>query len=252
MANNPRQEQLLTLVNDKGYYTVDELSELLVVSTQTVRRDIKKLDEKSLVIRHHGGVSSSSTKTNLDYEIRKSSETEKKHAIAEKIADAIPDNSSVFISVGTTTEIIAKHLMKKNGLQVITNSFRVANILHENKNFNVLITGGNIKASNGGVSGTETINFLSKFRFDYLITSAGSIDLDGTMLEYDLLEAEVVQTAMASARRTLVALDSTKFIPKGSVELCNIREVSALYSDVKPPSSILSILNKSSVDFIKC
>lgn len=236
---NPRQDKLLKLVIDEGYYTVEDLAEELDVSTQTIRRDIKKLSDEKLLIRHHGGASSPATKTNLDYEIRKSAETHEKGAIAKAIVELVPDNSTVFITIGTTAETIANHLLSKNNLQVITNSLRVANILHANRTFDVLIPSGKVKASNGGIVGTEAMDFISKFRFDYLLTSAGSLDADGTLLEYDLNETELVQAVMKSARHIYVGLDSTKFVPKGSIALCHIREATTLFTD-KPLPSVLA------------
>ncbi|MFA0084630.1 DeoR/GlpR family DNA-binding transcription regulator [Vibrio sp. E150_011] len=241
---NPRQDKLLQLVDDKGYYTVEELAEMLDVSTQTIRRDIKKLSEDRLVIRHHGGASSPSTKTNLDYEVRKVSETDQKNAIAKRIADIIPDNSTVFITIGTTAEVIASHLLNKNNLQIITNSLRVANVLHGNKTFDVLIPSGKVKAFNGGIVGTEAMDFISNFRFDYLITSAASIDVDGTLLEYDLSETLITQTVMKSARHIMVALDSTKFIPKGSIELGPISKATYLFTDSPLTEELSSIVSK--------
>ncbi|MCW8348393.1 DeoR/GlpR family DNA-binding transcription regulator [Vibrio sp. ZSDZ65] len=241
---NPRQDKLLQFVNDKGYYTVEELAEMLDVSTQTIRRDIKKLSGDRLVIRHHGGASSPATKTNLDYEVRKVSETEQKNAIAKRIAEIIPDNSTVFITIGTTAEVIASHLLNKSNLQVITNSLRVANVLHSNKSFDVLIPSGKVKAFNGGIVGTEALDFISNFRFDFLITSAASIDVDGTLLEYDLSETLITQTAMKSARHVMVALDSSKFIPKGSIELGPIDQVSHLFTDSPITKELEKVINK--------
>lgn len=249
---NPRQDKLLQLVIDKGYCTVEELAETLEVSTQTIRRDIKKLSEERLLVRHHGGASSLSSTVNLDYEIRKVSETNEKNAIAERIAQMIPDNSTVFLTIGTTTEVIASHLLKKNNLQIITNSLRVANVLHSNKSFDVLIPSGKVSAKNGGIVGTDAVDFISNFRFDYIITSAGSIDQDGTLLEYDLNETSIVQTVLKSARNVFVALDSTKFVPKGSIELGNISEATAFFTDSTPPDDIVSLLEQHHVRLEIC
>ncbi|WP_172378341.1 DeoR/GlpR family DNA-binding transcription regulator [Vibrio sp. Vb339] len=244
---NPRQDKLLKLVIDEGYYTVEDLAESLNVSTQTIRRDIKKLSDDKLLIRHHGGASSPASKTNLDYELRRSAETDEKNAIAKCIAELVPDNSTIFITIGTTAETIASHLLKKSNLQVITNSLRVANILHSNPSFDVLIPSGKVKASNGGIVGTEAIDFISKFRFDYLLTSAGSLDTDGTLLEYDLNETELVQTVMKSARHMYVGLDSTKFVPKGSIALCHIREATTLFTDKALPNTLAKNLQHENI-----
>ncbi len=249
---NPRQNKLLQLVNDKGYCTVEELADTLEVSTQTIRRDIKKLSDEGLLVRHHGGANSPSSTVNLDYEIRKVSETKEKNAIGERIAQMIPDNSTVFLTIGTTTEIIASHLLKKNNLQIITDSLRVANVLHSHKNFDVLIPAGKVRATNGGIVGTEALDFISNFRFDYIITSAGSIDQDGTLLEYDLNDTAIAQMVMKSARNVFVALDSTKFVPKGSIELGNIRDATVFFTDKLPPDDIQAVLDANQVQLEIC
>lgn len=249
---NPRQDKLLQLVIDKGYCTVEELAEVLQVSTQTIRRDIKKLSDERLLVRHHGGASSPSSTVNLDYEIRKVSETDEKNAIGERITDMIPDNSTVFLTIGTTTEIIASHLLKKSNLQIITNSLRVANVLHNNKSFDVLIPSGKVRAKNGGIIGTEALEFIKNFRFDYMITSAGSIDEDGTLLEYDLNETAIAQAVMKSARNVFVALDSTKYTPKGSIELGSIRDATVFFTDIEPPEDIADVLDGSGVTVEVC
>ncbi|HAS6348429.1 TPA: DeoR family transcriptional regulator [Vibrio vulnificus] len=249
---NPRQDKLIQLVNDKGYYSVEDLAELLEVSTQTIRRDIKKLSDARFVIRHHGGASSPATKNNLDYEVRKVSDTEQKHAMGKAIANLIPDGSTVFISIGTTTEIIASHLATKSNLQVITNSLRVASVLHTNKSIDVLIPSGKVKAFNGGIVGTEAMEFISNFRFDYLVTSAASIDVDGTLLEYDLNETVFTQTVMKAARHVLVAMDSSKFIPKGSINLANIKDVDYFFTDSKPSPAIETAARQGETEIVIC
>lgn len=249
---SPRQDKLLQLVIDKGYCTVEELAEFLQVSTQTIRRDIKKLSEEKLLVRHHGAASAPSTTVNLDYEIRKVSETAEKNAIGERIAQMIPDNSTVFLTIGTTAEVIASHLLNKKNLQIMTNSLRVANILHSNKSFDVLIPSGKIRASNGGISGTDALDFTKNFRFDYLITSAGSIDGDGTLLEYDLNETAITQSVLKSSRNVFIALDSTKFVPQGSIELCNIKEATVFFSDEEPLADIRTVLDENNVQVEVC
>ncbi len=249
---NPRQDRLIQLVNDNGYYSVEELAELLDVSTQTIRRDIKKLSDDRLVIRYHGGAGSPAAKSNLDYEVRKVSDTEQKHALGKAIADMIPDNSTVFITIGTTAEVIASHLVKKNNLQVITNSLRVANVMHTNKSIDVLIPSGKIKAFNGGIVGTEAIEFISNFRFDYLVTSAASVDVDGTLLEYDLNETMITQMVMKSARHVLVAMDSSKFIPKGSITLATLKEVDYFFTDKQPSPSIKAAAKQGETKLVIC
>ena len=102
LTGNPRHDQLLMLIAERGYMNIDELANLLDVSTQTVRRDIRKLSEQGLITRHHGGAGRASSVVNTAFEQREVSQTEEKKAIAEAVADYIPDGSTIFITIGTT------------------------------------------------------------------------------------------------------------------------------------------------------
>lgn len=78
LTGNPRHDQLLMLIAERGYMNIDELANLLDVSTQTVRRDIRKLSEQGLITRHHGGVGRASSVVNMAFEQREVSQTEEK------------------------------------------------------------------------------------------------------------------------------------------------------------------------------
>ena len=247
IIGNPRHERLVNYINDKGYASVEELATQLDVSAQTIRRDIKRLALQKLLIRHHGGAGRCSSVVNLDYEVRQVSETEEKEAIAEAIAAAVTDNSTVFVSIGSTTEIIANHLLKRSGLRVITNSLRVANVLYSKPDFDVMVPGGKLRHNNSGIIGTMALDFVQKFRVDYLITSLGSIDTDGTMLDYDFNEVAIVQAVMKTARNTFIAADSTKFTTTAAVEIGNLKDVTALFTDKEPPADLKKLLVTNNV-----
>ena len=248
IVGNPRHDTLLKEVNEKGYVSVEELTELLDVSAQTIRRDIKKLSEQKLLIRHHGGAARNSSVVNLDYSVRQVSETEQKEAIAKAVVDQIPDNCSVFLTIGTTTESIARHLLQRNGLQVITNSLRVANILYSKPDFNVMVPGGKLRSTNGGILGSTALEFVNHFRVDFLIASCGSIDTDGTLLDYEFNEVIMVQSMMKTARKVFLAADATKFNTTATIEVGHLRNITALFTDDSPPADIRMQLEQHAVE----
>lgn len=139
LTGNPRHDRLLMLIDERGYMNIDELASLLEVSTQTVRRDIRKLSEQGLITRHHGGAGRASSVVNTAFEQREVSWTQEKKAIAEAVADYIPDGSTIFITIGTTVEQVARALLNHNHLRIITNSLRVAHILYNNPRFEVMV-----------------------------------------------------------------------------------------------------------------
>lgn len=84
LTYNPRHDQLLMLIAERGYMNIDELANLLDVSTQTVRRDIRKLSEQGLITRHHGGAGRASSVVNTAFEQREVSQTEEKKRLPKR------------------------------------------------------------------------------------------------------------------------------------------------------------------------
>lgn len=242
ITGNPRHDKILDLVNKDGYVSVEALADELDVSAQTIRRDIKKLSDEKLLLRHHGGAGKASSVVNTDYNIRKVSKISEKERIGEAIADEIPDNSTIFITIGTTTEIIAKQLLKRSGLRIITNCLGVANILHSKKDFEVMVCGGKIRDSNGGITGPTALDFVHHFRADYLITSIGSIEPDGTLLDFDFNEVTMVQAMMKASREMFLAADASKFSATAAVGVGQLADVDHFFTDEMPSDELTAML----------
>lgn len=250
LTGNPRHDQLLMLISERGYMNIDELAGLLDVSTQTVRRDIRKLSDQGLITRHHGGAGRASSVVNTAFEQREVSLTEEKKAIAEAVADYIPDGSTIFITIGTTVEQVARALLNHNHLRIITNSLRVAHILYKNPRFEVMVPGGTLRPHNSGIIGPSAAAFTANFRADYLITSVGAIDSDGVLLEFDVNEANVVKMMMAHSRSILLVADHTKYTASAAVEIGNVSQVSALFTDELPDAQLSAWLNENHTEII--
>ncbi|TCP93470.1 DeoR family transcriptional regulator [Cricetibacter osteomyelitidis] len=248
LTGNPRQDKLLSLVMSNGYISNEELSTTLGVTTQTIRRDIRTLSQQGLISRHHGGAGRISSIVNTEFSIRETSHIKEKTSIANRIADYIPDGSTLFITIGTTVEFIAKALENKNNLRIITNSHRVANILYQNKNFEVITVGGILRSHNGGIIGPDVIAFINNFRADYLITSVGAITTDGVLLDFDINEVAVVKAMLEHSRTKIIAIDSTKFHTSAAVELGHLSQTSAIFTNEKPPQTILKIIKDNKIE----
>lgn len=258
----PRQEKVVELVNSAGFKTVVELAQLLSVSEQTIRRDIKTLEALGRVIRFHGGaraVEASNediTKheigfiTNKDISAREGENVSQKDRIAKAVSNLIPNNSVVFITIGTTVEHIAEALIGHSGVTVITNSLRVASILYRDDKIEVIIPSGFVKSSNGGIEGPNTVSDISKFRPDFVITSVGAIESDGTALDFNPNETALTRDMIKCAKHTIIACDHSKFSSVASVELINLSEIDILVTDEDPPENIMRILDKSSVQLV--
>ncbi|HRO52095.1 MAG TPA: DeoR/GlpR family DNA-binding transcription regulator, partial [Alicycliphilus sp.] len=167
MNTNPRQIQLLEELRERKSATVEQLAETLGVTLQTVRRDVQRLAEQGLLSRFHGGVRlPSSTVENIAHNQRETLNSEGKARIARAVAAQVPHHCSLILNIGTTTEAIAKALLRHQGLRVITNNLNVAAILCGNPDCEVIVAGGVVRTRDGGIVGEAAVDFIRQFRVD--------------------------------------------------------------------------------------
>ena len=115
-AASDRHQKIVELARRHGFVSIESLSQRFSVTTQTVRRDINQLCRQKLLQRYHGGAGLPSSVENLAYTTRQVMYQEEKRRIAHTLSSHIPDKASLFINIGTTTEEVAKALMKHKGL----------------------------------------------------------------------------------------------------------------------------------------
>src|SRR5690606_39287421 len=103
---------------------------------------------------------------NLQYEARRKIASAEKEAIGRVAARLISDNASLFINIGTTTEAVSSALLDHSGLMVITNNINVANRMRVYPQLEVVIAGGIVRGSDGGVVGEAAVDFIKQFKVD--------------------------------------------------------------------------------------
>ena len=238
----PRHQEILELAKQKGYLSTEELTAIFKVTSQTIRRDINELCNKGLLRRYHGGAGLSSSIENVDYSARQVLNHQEKIRIAQLVAQQIPDNASLFINIGTTTEAVAKALVSGHRhLRIITNNLNVAGMLAENDSFEVIVAGGVVRRDRG-VIGESTIDFIRQFKVDFGIMGISGIDGDGTLLDFDYREVRVSQAIIENARQVYLVTDHTKFSITPMVKLGHIGEVDALFTDRPPSAEMMQVL----------
>ena len=158
MTLKERQKKILQQIQKAGYVGIEELVEQFTVSAQTIRGDLNQLADQGLLVRQHGGASVASSVFNSNYIDRRNDFSKEKDAIARKIAELMPDRSSVFLTPGTTMLAVARALIKRTDLKIITNNVEAAQILVQQERFDVILIGGHLEARNMGVSGTTALN----------------------------------------------------------------------------------------------
>lgn len=238
-----RQARIVEIVSQQGFATIETLARDFGVSTQSVRRDIIKLDADGVLQRFHGGVGVRETSVRMDYAQKRTVATDAKRRIADKTAALIHEGSVVFLDVGTTVEAVALALTKKRQLRIFTSSLPVATILAGNPGIEVFVLGGFMRAVDGSVVGESTLATLARFRFDFAVIGFSGVDRDGTPMDYDPEKVAIKQAAIDRSHRSLVVGDSSKFRKSAVVRMEMVSKSVTFVTDVRPPDSVAELLN---------
>jgi len=242
-----RQQQILDLARQSGRVLVEDLSSRFEVTPQTIRKDLNDLCDQRVLTRVHGGAILSSGIENVAYDARRVLAQVEKIEIARQAAALIPNNSSLFVNIGTTTEEVARHLVHHEGLLVITNNIHVANILMPSTGIDVIVTGGMVRRSDGGIVGESAIEFISQFKVDRAVIGVSAIDDDGALLDFDFREVMAARAIIKNARHVILVADATKFARTAPVRIGHISQVDTFVTDRAPPEAIAEICRHNGV-----
>ena len=250
MKFNDRQEEILKSLHQLGSVEVEALAQRWSVTTQTVRRDLAEICETGLAMRTHGGAKRINTKSVVAYEDRRLNNTLAKRCVAEAAANLIPHGASLTLNIGTTTEMVAEALRLHNDLTVISNNINVVQILRASRLKSLVLIGGEIRLSDCAVIGEDAIKSISNFKVDFAIISASSIDIDGSILDFDQREVSVSRSILENARKRILVADVSKFDVPAHFKICNAKELDYVILNETPPPSFESILQAHATKLI--
>ncbi|MEG3133690.1 DeoR/GlpR family transcriptional regulator [Rouxiella sp. T17] len=252
MKQTQRHDAIVELVRQQSYVSTEELVEHFAVSPQTIRRDLNDLAEQNKIHRHHGGAALPSSSVNAAYNDRKIMWSDQKARIAARVAEQIPDGSTLFIDIGTTPEAVAHALLNHRDLRIVTNNLNVATLLSPKEDFRLLLAGGEVRSRDGGIMGEATLDFISQFRLDYGILGISGIDMDGSLLEFDYHEARIKRAIIDNSRNVMLVTDHSKFGRNAMVNLGNMSLIDYMFTDQQPPESVMALIQKYEVQLELC
>ena len=236
---NIRQMEILEIARASGRVGVEELAERFDVTLQTIRRDLGELADHGMLDRIHGGAVMRSGVSNIGYAERRRMHEDAKAAIARACAARIPDNSSIIINLGTTTEAVARELLGHRNLTVITNNMNVANILVGNDSCEIVVAGGALRRSDGGLVGDLTTEFMAQFKPDYAIIGASALDADGDLLDFDMAEVRVSRAIAGLARKCFLVTDISKLERSAPVRIISMSDLDTVFVDRPLPDALM-------------
>lgn len=244
MVQSLRQPEILEIARSEGRVTVENLAARLGVTVQTIRKDLSDLAEAGKLERVHGGAVLPSGTMNIAYEQRRNLHGATKAAIGRACAAAIPDNASIFLNIGTTTEAVAHELRHHRNLLVVTNNMNVANILLANPEIEIVLAGGKVRRSDGALVGNLTAEFMEQFKVDYAIIGCSAMDADGDLLDFDIQEVGVSKAILRNARASYLVCDQSKFLRSAPFRITNLEEIDTFFTDATLPEALAQRSNE--------
>ncbi|WP_018236160.1 DeoR/GlpR family DNA-binding transcription regulator [Ensifer sp. BR816] len=243
-----RHRQILDLLATRQEIQVATLANELQVSVETIRRDLRMLEETGKLKRVHGGALLLRPNEELPYATRIESLREEKERIAQTCLENLDvrEDQLVFVGGGSTTLPLARKLARGPRMRFVTNAIDVASALVATGQHDVVLTGGRI-ADNELLTGYDALNAVSRRLFDLVVTGTNAIDPGLGFLEYDEPEAHLHQVLAQRSRRYVIVADHSKFGRTASYGGLPLSAVELVVTDVAPAPEFREAFERSGV-----
>jgi DeoR family transcriptional regulator of aga operon len=240
MSSLERHQQIIDIVQSKGYESVSSLCKALKVSAVTIRKDLKLLEKSNKLFRTHGGASNTNPFT-IDRNVNEkvNLQIEEKKSIGKKAAEYITPNDSIIIASGTTMLSLAREIIPKQKLMVITSALQVASELSRHSEIDILQLGGLIRQSSSSVVGSYAENILKDFFCTKLYLGVDGIDFEFGITTSNSMEAQLNKSMIQVVQKVIVLADHTKFGKRGFSRICALDEVDEIITDKNVSSAIV-------------
>lgn len=227
-----RHQYILSRLKIEGKVNVLDLCQHLNVSSVTIRKDLKLLEDKHLLYRTHGG----GTLVNPYTVDRPVNEKEKiraaeKTGIGAAAAELIAPNDCIIIASGTTVHSLARSIKPRGQLTVITAALHVATELNQYPEIEVMVLGGILRKSSSSATGKYAENVLDDFSCSKLFLGVDGIDIDFGLTTTHIQEAQLNRKMILAAQKTIVLADSSKFGKRGFGRICGMEDVDHIITD---------------------
>lgn len=252
MIYNERVSVITNKLKNQSVVKVNELSQELKVSVDTVRRDLKKLESEGLLKCIRGGACSLDNDISLSTFINRDVlNVDKKFQAAQKALKYIKNGDIITMNSGTTNRIIAEEMVKNSyNITVITNNLSVMTILLQQPSIKVIVPGGFLDHKEKSLYGHTCEEELSKYNSDLCFLSINAVDLDKGFSDFRFNEISLIKVMAKNSKNVIAIMDSSKFEKVSKCTIFPIDNVNILISDNEIPYQIASKYQNNGVNLL--
>lgn len=246
-----RQRAIASSLLAQQVVTVTDLCQRFNVSANTIRRDLRALEQSRVVTVVHGGALSNESKdTEIPFPKRQVSAVNEKMLIGTRAAQLVEDGEAIILDAGTTTHEIAKALRCRQDLTVITNAINIAQELAECPGIVTILSGGVVRAKSNCLVGQTAERTLSEWHVAKAFISVGGVDIEAGLTNPNPFEATVKQAMIKAARQVILVATSDKFGYRSLAPFAPITAVHTIVTDDKLPADIAASIRRLGIELI--
>lgn len=254
MINHKRRKGMLKLLAEHKTARLEQLVEWLSSSPSTIRRDIAWLAERNLLIRTRGGAETLPQKkrafglSSESFENNVASFAAEKRAIARHAAGMCSDGETIIINGGTTTYMMAEHLVNAQ-LKILTNSFLMADVLLRTSENEIILPGGKVYREQNVILSPFENDITQHHYAAKMFMGIYGLSMLGLM-EADPLLIQAEKRLIGQAEEVIVLADSSKFARKAGLILCGLNRVACLITDTGVSDGAVQMLEHAGVKVV--
>lgn len=248
-ATKARHDALVALLH-QGVDGVDTLADRVGVSASTVRRDLTRLQREGRIARTYGGAMVRDPFQERSFGESELLHRQAKSAIAAAAAELVGEGATVFVDAGTTCLALARALLPRGPLTVVTRGLEAALLLAKAEDVEVVMLGGQIRPLSHGVVGPLASIAFDRFTFDAAFLGADAVDPVRGLGEPTGEESYVKERAASRASAVFVLADASKLDPANVASWAPLPEPWTLITDASVPAPVTSAFQDAGVPVI--
>jgi DeoR family transcriptional regulator of aga operon len=224
-----------------GSVSVAALALELGASAATIRRDLEMLEDQRLLTRTHGGAVAQGVLYELPLRYKTARHQQEKRRIALAAAERVTDGMAIGLTGGTTTTEVARSLVDRQRLTVVTNALNIASELAIRPNLKLVLTGGYARPESYELVGPMAEQSLAGLNLDVAFVGADGVSVEAGLTTHHEIEAHTNLALIERAARVVVVADSSKIGKIAFAKICGLERVHELITDEGDPRSLRAI-----------
>ena len=246
MLYTERAELILQQLQLQAVVKISDLSELMQVSVDTVRRDLKAMEQSGLVECVRGGACLPESLVSFSgFTGREIINIDKKREAARKAMKYVRPGGMIALNSGTTNTILAQELAARNdSFTVVTNNLAAVPILMQNPGITLIAVGGTVDGVEKSTYGPECEREFEKYYPDTAFLSINAVNYQDGFTDFRFLEMGIIRLLAERAKEVVAVMDSTKIGKRSRKKVLDLKQADRMVTDESVPGSVLEEYGK--------